>query len=275
MNGELMMSQRTRATFGLLFFFGATWMASAAELQITVENLQPQDGFFFTPVWFGLHDGGFDLFDIGSPATSQLATLAEIGDVAPLSELFLSSTNANASMRADGVLIAPAGFPGAPVFDPSESITANVMVTDPMSNRYFSFASMVIPSNDAFFGNSNPMAYQLFAPDGSFSGPITIDILGRNIYDAGSELNDQMGAAFSAIGGMDTDETANVMLHPGLDAFLGTETAAGSTLMSSIGPDTVVARIHINAVPEPAGISLLIFGLAAVSHPLRKWNRTA
>lgn len=259
-----------RVGLASLMLLGVPLWGSAAELRITVENLQPQDGFFFTPVWFGLHDGGFDLFDTGSLASSELATIAETGDAAPLSMLFGAGMNADSSARIDGVIAAPGGFPGAPVFDPGESAMMDVSVSDPMSNRYLSFASMIIPSNDAFFGNGNPMAYELFAADGSFHGPITIDILGRNIYDSGSELNDQMGAAFSALGGSDTDESVPVMLHPGLDPFLGTDTAAGTTLMSAIGADTPVARIHVSLVPEPTGISLLASGVAFALLRLRR-----
>ena len=79
-----------------------------------------------------------------------------------------------------------------------------------------------------------------------------------------------MGAAFSALGGSDTDESVPVMLHPGLDPFLGTDTAAGTTLMSAIGADTPVARIHVSLVPEPTGISLLASGVAFALLRLRR-----
>ncbi len=235
--------------------------AAAVELQITVENLQPADGFYFTPVWLGLHDGGFDLFDMGAAASSELATLAETGDVGPLGSLFSSMTNGDGTARAGTVITAPGGFAGAPVFDPGESISQTWTVDLPASNRYLSLASMVIPSNDAFFGNGNPMQYEVFGADGTFLGPLDIAIVGGSIYDAGSELNTTMGAAFSALGGTDEDEMGDVMMHPGLDNFLGTQTAAGTTLAAALNADTPLARIRVNQVPEPTSWTLALLGL--------------
>ena len=34
--------------------------AAAKGVTITVENMLPADGFYFTPVWVGAHDGSFD-----------------------------------------------------------------------------------------------------------------------------------------------------------------------------------------------------------------------
>ena len=82
----------------------------AESIRITVENLQPADGFFFTPVWFGLHDGGFDLFDVGSAASSALETIAETGDAAPLGSLLTSANNTDGTTRFGTVVAAPAGF---------------------------------------------------------------------------------------------------------------------------------------------------------------------
>ena len=111
----------------------------AGDVMITVENLQPADGFFFTPVWAGLHDGSFDLFDTGSAASSQLETIAETGDAGPLSELFNAGTNGDGSARVDTVVLAPDGFAGAPVFDPGESVSVTLSVNDPSANRYLRF----------------------------------------------------------------------------------------------------------------------------------------
>ncbi len=224
------------------------------EVVVTIENLQPDDGFYFTPVWLGFHDGGFDFFDSGSAASVELETIAETGDAGPLSALFQSSH------EFDTVVTSPGGFGDAPVFDPGESVTLNLDVPNAGSNQYVSFASMVIPSNDAFFGNGEPTAYQVFNADGSFAGPLTIEIRGSGIYDAGTETNTGMGAAFSAVGGTDTDEGGTVALHPGLGNFVGTGTADGTTIGSAIESAELLARIQITAVPEPSMISLLAFG---------------
>lgn len=248
----------------MIFLFVSGWLclittvnvASATTLQVTVENLQPGGGYYFTPVWLGLHDGSFDLFNLSSPASSQLEAIAEEGNVAPLASLFGSGINGNGSSRQGMVMMSPEGFPGAPVFDPGEVVTQLIDVTDPVSNRYLSFASMVIPSNDAFFGNEDPLRHVLFQPDGSFAGPLTIDIPGNRLYDAGTELNNNMGAAFSAIGGVGTTEGGLVSMPVNLDSFLNSQTAAGTGITQALGSQPL-ARIHISAVPEPSSLSLL------------------
>ena len=140
-----------------------------------------------------------------------------------------------------------------------------VLVNDPMSNRYFSFASMVIPSNDAFIGNGGAMDYQLFDAAGNFNGPVTIEIFGGEIYDAGTEVNDGLGAAFSANGGTATDEFLFVRLHPGLDNFIGTDTVAGTTITSGIGSGELLATITIaQGIPEPGSLAVVAAGSAMV-----------
>ncbi len=224
------------------------------EVTVTVENLQPAGGLFFTPVWAGFHDGSFDVFDVGGMSSAELEAIAEGGDTGPLSAAFAG--NGVDGAVAPGSPFGPAGSSFA------SSASANFMI-DPMTNGYFSYASMIIPSNDAFFGNDNPMGYPLFDMMGDFGGTVTIDILGSDIYDGGTELNDEMGAAFSALGGTDTMEAMAIGMHAGLDNFIGTGTANGETIMSAFGADTVIGRITITqAVPEPT--SAMLLGLAAI-----------
>ncbi|MCA9213725.1 MAG: spondin domain-containing protein [Planctomycetales bacterium] len=229
----------------------------ATELMVTVENLQPPGGLFFTPTWVGFHDGTFDPFDAGGTASDAIEAIAEGGDTAPLSASF-------AGHGVDGTIA-----PGTP-FGPSGSAfggTASAMFTvDPASNGYISFASMIIPSNDAFFGNDDPMAYKLFDMNGNFAGPLTITINGSDIWDAGSEVNNKMGgAAFSALGGDSVDDSGMIAMHSGLDEFIGTETANGEMISSAFGADTAIARITVTQVPEPGTLALAsIGGLALV-----------
>lgn len=249
---------------GVLVLAGGVASASAEQISVTVQNLQPNDGFFFTPVWLGLHDGSFDLFDGASPASTELETIAETGDAGPLGARFSSATNANGTSRFGTVVTSPAGFAGAPVFDPGESVTVVLDVPDSSSNRYLSLASMVIPSNDAFFGNEDPSQHLLFNADGSFAGPMTIDIFGNGVYDAGTEQNTGMGAAFSAVGGLETDENGTVGLHAGLGNFVGTDTAAGTTIANDLSAAEPLARIQITAVPEPSTMGLCLMGVVAL-----------
>jgi hypothetical protein len=56
-------------------------MASTATantlVKVTIENLSPSNGLVITPLWVGFHDGTFDTFNLGSPATASLERLAE------------------------------------------------------------------------------------------------------------------------------------------------------------------------------------------------------
>lgn len=224
-------------------------------LNIDVQNNQSAGGFYFTPLWFGIHDGSFDSFDVGAAASPGLEALAEGGVTGGLDMEF----NAAQPNGQSGVVVAPNGFGGAPVFDPNDSGFAEITINDPSMNRYFSFASMIIPSNDAFIGNGDQMAHELFDATGNFNGPLTIQIFGSNIYDAGTEVNDGQGAAFSANGGTSTDENSTVQLLPagGLDNFVGTFTVAGTEITSGIGSGDLVATITISQVPEPGSLTLL------------------
>ncbi len=240
---------KVMAAIGLLL--GLASMVDAQRVRVEVENLQSNDGFFFTPVWAGFHDGSFDLFNVNSTASAGLELLAEEGDFSVLSGEFAGS-------GTDGAVFSPGGFVGAPVFDPGEVSAAIFDIQS--GERFFSFASMIIPSNDAFFGNGDPTQYELFDINGDFNGPLTIDILGEDIYDAGTEVNDGQGAAFSAVGGTSTDEAGTVALHPGLDNFLGTSTAAGTTIGSIPGAASPIARITVTVVPEPSAAAILLIG---------------
>ncbi len=232
------------------------------QIRITIENLQAVDGFYLTPVWTGFHDGAFDVFTSGQSAGGfpGLEVIAEEGDTGPISTEFNMVAG-----RHDLTILAPAGFGGAPVFDPGEIVVEFIDVPNPSTNRYLSYASMVIPSNDAFFANADPMALEIFDNLGNFNGPVTIDILGGDIFDAGTEVNDMMGAPFSMIGGISTDDNGLIGPHPGLNGFLGTQTAALTILGSALNTDTPLARITITAVPEPSTLALTIMGLLAVT----------
>lgn len=233
--------------------------ASATQVQVTVENLTPSGGLYFTPVWVGFHDGNFDTFNVGESASPSLEALAEEGNSSGI-----------VSGGQDGVVLAPAGFAGAPVFDPLDSASL-ILDLDPMSNRYFSFASMVIPSNDAFIGNDDPMAYQIFDMTGVFTGPLDILVLGTDIWDAGTEVNDGQGAAFLALGGTSSDEMGLVSIHPGFPygPISGGLTAAGTIIDAMDGEFTAsgyqIARIRINQVPEPQIFAMFGLGLGLMT----------
>lgn len=255
--------------------------AAAEQVTVTIENLSSDGGLFFTPVWVGFHNGGFDVYDRGAPASPGLEAIAEDGVVDPIRAEFASS-----GAGVDGVVTAPAGFAGAPVFEPGETASATFTV-DPGNDRYFSYASMIIPSNDAFFANGNPTAIELFDEDGDFVGPVSFIIVGADILDAGTEQNTEQDAAFINQTAPNTglDENGTVQLHPGfIDSLgnpggtpiiLGGTTASGDTIDPILGDFTrsgfQVARITV--VPEPTSAALA--GLAGASLLLRRRPRPA
>jgi hypothetical protein len=189
----------------------------AERVAVTVENLSKKDGLFLTPVWVGFHNGTFNPFNVGSPVMvgGGVERIAEDGDVTRLRTGFANSA-AGMAGGVDGVIFAPNGFPGMPVFDPGECVTF-VIDLDPALHPYFSFMSMLIPSNDGFIGNDNPMGLELFDDDGVFAGPIEFVVRGEDVLDAGTEANTEMDAAFfnqtAPNTGMTTAE--RVHQHPG------------------------------------------------------------
>lgn len=262
--------------FGIAAGIGLQTNAAATQVRVTVENLTPAGGLYFTPVWVGFHDGSFDTFNAGDPASSSLEALAEEGDVSGIRGDFM----VDAPGGQDGIVFAPAGFAGAPVFDPGEADSLTLTL-DPVSDRYFSFASMVIPSNDAFIGNSNPLAYQIFSATGVFTGPLEILVLGTAIWDAGTEVNDGQGAAFLSLGGISTDEAGLVGLHPGFPyaEILAGPTAAGTTIDPGLFSDPAyqLARLTISRIPEPQIVAMfgLGFGLMTLVGKRRRAGRTS
>lgn len=77
-------SKRTAGLAGLVTAWAVMMGAEAATVKVSVENLGPAGGIFLTPVWVGFHDGSFDTYDLGSPASAGLERIAEDGNPAPL-----------------------------------------------------------------------------------------------------------------------------------------------------------------------------------------------
>ena len=249
---------------------GAAPSATAAELTIRIENTSPSGGFSLTPFWIALHNGGFDSYSGGQPASNfpGLTELAEDGLTGPISAAFAASP-AGVAGGFDASVTSITGAGNAPVFSPGESRTGVYDIGDPLVNRYFSYASMVVPTNDLFVANGNPLAHPIFDANGDFLGPIVINLFGSGVNDNGTEVNNAFGgAAFSANGGTPTDEfnpIRNFFSQPGdvgyLATFLGSNTADGGTISSTFSSSDLIGRITIT--PEPGSLVLLVMGALA------------
>ena len=190
-------------------------------LRITVTNTSPDGGTFLTPFWFGLHNGAFDLGDIGASASTGLEALAEDGSFdAIVAEL----TGADAGALG-GAVFGDAG----PIA--TGEIATTLLNVDGASLPYISLAAMLLPSNDAFIGTLE--AVELFGEDGDFIGPVTLNFDGSRVYDAGTEVNTELDAAFINQTGPNTGETEAgvIALHPGFNGSEGNPNGEGDQII--------------------------------------------
>ncbi len=185
-----------------------------AAVRVTVTNGAPAFGTFQTPVWLGIHDGTFDIYNSGEAASAALESLAEDGSAALLGADFDAAAGTS---TADVVLgtFGPADGPIAP-----NETQSTVIRLDPSAaeSRFLSWATMVIPSNDAFVANGDPMEHRIFSDAGVFEAS-TIVVAGDEVLDAGTETNDENPTNTAFFGQMapntGTDEGGVVGNHVG------------------------------------------------------------
>ncbi|MEO1376707.1 MAG: spondin domain-containing protein [Cyanobacteria bacterium J06635_10] len=184
------------------------------QVKVTIQNLAPEQGTFLTPFWVGFHNGNFDTYDRGRPASPGLESLAEDGSTALISQEFVLSGDGT----VDGTIAGPEGIAAGPI-DPGEITTATFTLdSEDINSQFFSYASMVLPSNDAFVANGNPEAIRIFDEEGNFIGADFI-IAGNQVLDAGTEVNDEAenSTAFFGQSAANTgiDQNGVVQIHPG------------------------------------------------------------
>ncbi len=227
--------------------------AQTQRVQVTVENLTPANSITFAPLRVGFGNGTFDSFNEGAAATAPIISVAEGGSGSDWFPAFSAAdSTATLGTVANGGPLLPGGTASA-IFD-----------VDPSVNRFFTFASMVVPSNDFFIGNDNPAQYELFDTNGNLLIN-SITQTSDEIWDAGSELFDPANAAFLASGNnsLRTPQNGTVQFNfSELSGFDGLQTAAGYTFTSGLTAGQDIYRISFaSAVPEPSSAALAGFGL--------------
>ncbi len=192
--------------------------AQGVRVNVSIQNAAPNNGTFQTPVWVGFHNGSFDSYDGGAlasslpiPGSDAIERLAEDGTTGPISTDF--------DTLGHGIVQATMAGPNGPIA-PGDATTMSFLLdpNDPRS-RYFSYASMVIPSNDAFVANGNPLAHPVFDVTGNFVGG-DFFVAGPNaVNDAGTEVNDEIPMNTAFFGQMAPNtgqvESNPIITHPG------------------------------------------------------------
>ncbi|MBI1394340.1 MAG: PEP-CTERM sorting domain-containing protein [Betaproteobacteria bacterium] len=248
------------AAAALAFATGAE--AAQVQVKVTVENLAPANSVRFAPLRVGFNNGTFDSFSIGDVATAPIISIAEGGTGSAWFPAFAAADPTATLGTAAGALL------------PGESDSSTFMV-DTAVNQYFTFASMVVPSNDFFVGNDSPTQYHLFDSSGNLLiGSITQR--SRDLWDAGSEIFDPAAAAFVGNNDLRADQNSVVAFNfAEFAAYNGMTTAAGYTFDSQLSANTDIYRIsfEVAPVPEPGTYALMGLGLAVVGWAGRRATR--
>ena len=279
----------------LLGCFGSLVSAQTIDVRVEIKNNSPDGGVAITPAWVGFHSGSFDSYNGGLAAQPGLESIAEDGATALVSSQFLDFDAANGGYtyvgpgpanalvrtndlrdqyRVDGTLV---DDDGTPPLLPGESVSQDFTIRIDGSNRYFSYLSMVLPSNDFFVANGNPLAHDLHTLyDGE--GSITFDIgLPGTINDAGTEAASYNTSAanglFGLAGGQSGPDTpagnlgldiANVAGDPFGDFGIATP-AAFNFNDAGVYPNGI-ATVTLTVVPEPSSsvIAIAAIGLLGI-----------
>lgn len=248
------------AAIGLAtLLLGTAAGAANVAVTVTVENLAPTNSISFAPLRLGFNNGTFDAFNLGQVAGAPIISVAEGGSGAAWLPAFAAADPTATIGSVDGLLT------------PGQTRSATFTV-DTALNRFFTFGSMAVPSNDFFIGNDSPTEYQLF----DAAGNLLISSIGQKaseIWDAGSEIFDPLAAAFVGTNSLRTPQNSVVSFNfAELAGFNGLTTGAGYVFNSALSADTDIYRISfaVAAVPEPETYALMAAGLFAVAWSTRR-----
>jgi len=189
---------------------------------LTVESKTGQFGSWFSPVWVGIHDGGFDWFDVGEKAANWTQAIAEFSDFGPIREQFSSDPTSNIFQTSTG------GNEIAPGDDRETCFSIDENEFETGNDLYISYAAAFLPSNDAFIGNNNPTQFKIY--DSSDDELEDMYYCVNEVLDAGTEENDEFYPATNFVRAPQTSRTAtdeNIGTFPGYRTDLGSATESG------------------------------------------------
>ena len=246
--------------------------AHAIQVRVSITSLIPTQGVEFTPVWVGFHDGSFDTYNLGQAASPELERLAEDGNTAPITAAF-SAAGYDRQATLQGTAI------GSPRFEPGDSASFVFDLDgNNLDHRYFSLLSMVVPSNDAFFGNVNQVGHRIFNDDGSFKGDDFI-VMGAGVRDAGTEFNDEIPQNTARLGQTvpNTGVTENGLVSTHVGYIPGGNILTAFPNGDFRQPGYQIAHVQISAVPvpEPETYAMLLAGLGLVGFKAARSRRRA
>jgi hypothetical protein len=237
--------------------------ADLRQVTVRVDNLAPTNSVSFAPLRFAFNNGTFDAFNEGQAANAATVSIAEGGSGSAWFPAFAAADPTAVFGSTMGALT-----PGA-------SFITQTFLVDTTLNPFFTFAAMVLPSNDFFIGNDDPMEYRLFDAAGNLLIG-NIDQSASDIWNAGSEAFDPANAAF-VVGGNNAGRTPENSVvgfnFAELSRFNGLTTAAGYTFNSRLLANTAIYRISFSsvaAVPEAATWAQMIAGFILVGGVLRQ-----
>ena len=172
-----MQTSQLRKTFAVMLGLASACTAmandddkwAAARYEVKITNLTR--GQQFTPILATNHKASVRLFELGQPASAELATLAEEGNTAPLAAALSVNVGVGSVVTGNGLT-----NPGA---------TTTLIVQGRNGFSRLSVAAMLIPTNDAFFAVNS-----VRLPRDDDMSTLTVPA-----YDAGSERNDELCAS--------------------------------------------------------------------------------
>ena len=228
--------------------FGSAAHAANVNVTVKIENLAPANSVSYAPLHLGFNNGTFDAFNIGAVAGAGIVSVAE-GGAGNVWQADFAAADPTATRGTIGGLLQPGGM---------QSMS---FLVDTALNPFFTFAAMVVPSNDFFVGNDSPTEYQLFNNGGSQLQIGSITVKANEIWDAGSEVYDPSAAAFVGNNGLRTAQNSVVAFNfAELYGYNGLGTGAGYTFDSQLAANSDVYRISFPKVPpgpepRPSGVA--------------------